>query len=350
MLKLVLITHDDLDAAGCRITFEIAYHHLKKGEDYIVVNCANSTVDQQVLETLAREDISDTTKFFFADITCSRGVLETMVKNGYEIRMFDHHRTNFWTTLVVNNAVIVEENELGIPQCGASLLYQYFCEGEYPYKDWRSDLSFTTPHKLMSVMIDSIRSSDTFEFKITNNMDAKKLNILFFMLGMERFCKKFVNKCLFYSDQNLFSGDELEFIDAKIENEQAIIDKFTLDDIYDTNVRGYRTAFLMKPTGANVSELAYQFLKANPQFDLFAYFSLFNGGEFSFRTQREDLDTGRVIAAPIGGGGHPKASGAPLDEVIKTAFFKILLDKMNGWQDIITVNKVPGSGDEPKEG
>lgn len=332
-MKKVLFTHDDLDGAGCRILYEIAHNEsgYVKGKDYTVVNCSNNNVNDKVKEAIDDKVVDEDTDVSFGDISPSLEILEELMKVTKEkVHIWDHHRTNFPCTSVVPWAVIIPENELGKMECGTSLMYQYFCMAEL--RNVYYDKSVFITSKLISLFVDTVRSYDTFEFKETGNMLAKRLQTLFFMLGMETFCSKFVSR-LTDGSEMMISSSEDEFIDAKLEAEKRVIDSITIKDIMDVNVRGYRTAFLMFPAGANISDLAYKFLQNHPEFEMFASFSLSNGGEFSFRTQKEDLDVGAVIASPIGGGGHPKASGAPVQQYIKDMLFNELVANMNGIYD-----------------
>lgn len=343
----ILFTHDDLDGAGCRIVFEIAHHNLKKGEDYDVINCSNNNINSKVEEALIKADSNDETMYinedttvYFGDICPSLENLETLMsRTNRKVEIWDHHRTNFPATQVVPNAVIIPENNIGKMESGTSLMYQYYCMYQYygvgaEQNDSINYFNRSGDKDLLSQLVENIRSYDTFEFKETGNIMAKKLQILFFLLGMDKFCDKYILRIKETNDgTDLITPTDMDFVDAKIEAEQKIIDSITPADIYDINIRGYRTAFLMTPTGANISELSYQFLQRYPEFEIFASFTLARGGEFSFRTQLEDLNLGDVIAAPIGGGGHPKASGAPVQKYIKDLLLSELVANMNGIYD-----------------
>jgi oligoribonuclease NrnB/cAMP/cGMP phosphodiesterase (DHH superfamily) len=80
-------------------------------------------------------------------------------------------------------------------------------------------------------------------------------------------------------------------------------------------IKGYKTAVRFSGGGMNISELAFQFLTKNPEIDVFVGINI-GGGELGFRCIRDDLDTGGIFAKPMGGGGHPKASGCPLPETL----------------------------------
>ena len=78
-----------------------------------------------------------------------------------------------------------------------------------------------------------------------------------------------------------------------------------------------------------MSELAHQFLTKHPEFDIFVSFSLWKGGEFSFRTIKDDLDLGKDVASPIGGGGHPKASGAQINDEFRDELMNMIINYLN---------------------
>lgn len=337
MLKHILFTHDDLDGAGCRVIFELFMGSLEKGKEFDVINCGNLSINTDVQNALDREDyIGEDTVIYFADI-CPSIEVATMLLNRFKrIVICDHHRTNFPITNVISDAIIMPEDSFGRLESGTSILYRYFCElmmrsnNEEEFKYLRS---FYTGRSgaILSFFVDTVRSYDTYEWKTTNNILAKKLQLLFFLLGMDRFCKKYVDRIrqdTIPSEELIIPGD-MEFIDAKLEFEQKIIDNITIGDVYDVEVMGLKTAFMITPIAANISEVAFQFLNKYPQFDLFASMTLARGGEFSFRTIRDDLDVGEFIAKPIGGGGHPKASGAPLPDYIKELLMEALLCHTN---------------------
>lgn len=326
MLKEVLLDHNDLDGAGCRIVFTIANMDKIEGKDFIIVNCSNNNVDDKTREVLQREDVDpNETTICFSDISGSRDVLEEIKEAGYKIMIWDHHRTNFFATWIIPDAIIKPENEMGKMESGTSLIFQYYAKLFTDSLDHK--LKYFNK-KLFVDLVDNIRSYDTFEFKETNNINAKKLNLLFFMLGIERFCKRYIERILSKENDNdeLFTANDNEFIDARLENEQRIIDSINKDHVYDVSIKGYKAAFLLSTGGANISEVSYQFLQKYPEYDLIIGFSFYlDGAAYSFRCTREDLDLGKTIALPIGGGGHPKASGAPIPKDILDQISNILL-------------------------
>lgn len=338
-MKHILFTHDDLDGAGCTIIYTLAHRKLKEGIDYAIFNCSNGTVDDAVRVALEEEIITADSIVTFADISASRDVLTNLKDNiKCEVFVFDHHRTNFFVEHILSDdhRRIIPENEFGRQESGTSILYKFYCELEFAKNPIYEGFTSSGNTDLFPIFVDTVRSYDTYEWKDTGNIEAKRLQTLFILLGMKRFCKIYTHILSKPAPKGgetfLISPIHSLFIDAKLENEQNIIDNFTADDVMITNVRGYLTAVLLKSTGANFSELGYQFLRKYPDIDVIAALSMFNGGEFGFRAAKEGIDTGKEIALPLGGGGHPFASGARLPEELKADLANIFIHFLNGYR------------------
>lgn len=338
-LERILFTHDDLDGAGCRVIFELAFGKGTKGIDFDVWNCSNGGIDSKVREAISTEVVDKDTVVWFGDISAGREALNEIQNVAKTVWVVDHHRTNFFVTHELrdpSHAIIVPENEFGQLQSGTSLLFQKLSEMVLePYSgiDKGAMTNGGPEHQeFIGLFVDTVRSYDTYEWKQTNNLIAKRLNTLFYLLGMERFCKMYLRllRDPFYKGDLIGTYDVQQFVDAKLEAEQKMIDTFGVDRIIDTTVRGYRTALLIGSCyPANFSELGNQFLTKHPEFDVIAQFTLSDGGTFGFRAVRDDIDIGKDIAAPIGGGGHPKAAGAPLSQELKEIFQEYLIAEMN---------------------
>lgn len=337
---IYLFTHDDLDGAGCRLVFELAFAHLGRGRGFSVINCSNVNVDEKVRETIAGKGINEDTIVWFGDISASREVLNELQDVAKSVWVVDHHRTNFFVEHELRepgHAIIVPEDKFGQMQSGTSLLFQKLSEMALSRtSDVNADaiLGGTKAHQeFVGLFVDTVRSYDTYEWKQTGNVTAKEINTLFYILGMERFCELYGRYLKDPNYEGGIIGDKVVqmFVDAKLEAEQKAIDEFTVDKIIDTTVRGYRTALLIGSCyPANVSELGNQFLAKHPEFDVFAQFTLSDGGSFSFRAIRDDIDIGKDIALPMGGGGHPKAAGAPMCKEVKEVLAEYIIAEMNG--------------------
>ena len=185
---------------------------------------------------------------------------------------------------------------------------------------------------MFSKFVDSVRSYDTYEWKKTNNIEAKKLNMYLYMLGMDYFCNRYINEITTGSSTDVIVGSEdvKVILETKLQNEKKIINSITPDDIYTLNINGYMIAFSFPVFGANVSELGNTFLSNYPEYDFFACMSLGNKeSQFQFRSCSNDLDLGVYVAAPLNGGGHPKAAGCPVPETMIDNIMNMIIDHLS---------------------
>lgn len=301
----VLFTHDDLDGAGCRIIYELAHQNVDPSQ-WKVFNCSITGIDKVVMKYLDGKSGYNVT---FADIGMKPDTYRFLMDGHHRVSVYDHHVSNLTLETYAGDTfkpVIIPENEFGVLQSGTSVMYQQLCmivDKDNPLIDKRLS-------EMIWKFVDTVRSYDIYEFKTTGNLDAKKMNTLFKMIGMDNFCNMYIERLLDPECHDLFDKYADMFIMAKINGEQSRIDKFTPKDVITLIAGNYQIAFAMSTHGTNVSELAYQFLKKYPEYCMFISYSTYaDGGAYSFRTVRDDIDLSK-IAGSIGGGGHPKAAGA----------------------------------------
>lgn len=327
-MKYLLFTHNDLDGAGCRIIFNYVFR--QNGE---VVICSNSDIDEKVLNALEGKILDRYNIIYFADICPSAEVLRRLTE--YNVRIYDHHVTNMYALGFADEyktfiARIVSETD-GKMESGTSLLADAII-GELVVK-------FDTP--MFHQLVDTIRSYDTYEWKKTNNLEAKKLQTLFHLMGLEAFCEYYENALINYQlkDVSFPMPAPIELIDRafipiienQLKQEQELINDFIeYGTVYPINIKGYNVALVLGVKGgANISELAVQYLNQHPEFDIMGiYMPYYN--TISFRCVRNDINIGEEICAPIGGGGHPKAAGVILTDAIENAITAAFSSFLNG--------------------
>ena len=309
--KFIGIFHDDLDGIGSRMMFDL--HHIEDNTEEWSSYCTSIDAIPKLIKHLEEtEELSRETIITFGDISPSIEDAKYLSYRVEKVEIYDHHPTAFPVQQVFPHAVIIPENTLGVKQCGTSLLYQHYAEIGSKY--------FTTygNQKLLSKFVENVRCYDNWEWKDTNNIEAKQLCMLYFMLGQERFMNRYLGRFMDEknTDESMFLRSDLDFIEARLENEQRSIDKLIdIDQYYQFSINGFSVAMIMDTKGANVSELGSQFLENNPDIDIFLLYSPHkDGGRLNFRTQKDNIDLGVDICKPLGGGGHPKAAGAPLEK------------------------------------
>lgn len=337
---IILITHDDLDGAGCHVVFEqMMYYSYHFHEIY---HSHNNTVDDDTKMIVSEHD-PNATNIIFADICPSKEVLLQLKKKKFDCVVLDHHPTNEYAKEVFPLSVIKSG-----PDCsGTSLLYEYLTEYVIgpTYNGKLNKVTEAYIEMLMTYFVEKITRWDTFEWKKHNDLDAKKLNDLLYIMKMNTFCK-YMRSQINLAQARIISGEkfdpfnmigffigdifldmleekqksEEEFIDGIIKNPKVIEFKLPETD--------YSAALMLAPNGVNISELATKYLAAYPKVDILIYY-MQQYNTLSFRTARDDIDCG-AICRKYGGGGHPKAAGCSMPDGFEYIILNNVEDYLEG--------------------
>ena len=303
-MRKILITHGDLDGAGCEIIFRLYYPDRINAA---IIHGYQEDINLKTKQILGNPNITPSdTEIYIADICPDRPLLEEMSSRGFTIHLLDHHQTNSWAKEVVKTAVVSDMQS----DSGASLLKGYLSLINH-------ESSNKIETKELEEFIDAVRSWDTWDWKRNNYFAPKQLCSLFFMLGYDRFVAHYLER---FTDSKwqgapLLLPEHLFFVDAKIESEQRSIDELTLDKAIQKEIKGYHCAIFLGIF--NISEASYQFLKKHRfDIDIIININLLRR-TISYRTLKDDIDVATVFAEPLNGGGHSKAAGSsiPMDKI-----------------------------------
>ena len=333
--EYMLVTHNDFDAAGCAIVYYVWRLNKKDPapDNDEVIYCSNFDVDEKIQEAMNDGRLGHNTKLIMADICCTVFKLEHLMswKDPGSILVFDHHKTNLPVIDILGKyaRIDLDLNSEGKKHSGASLLFH----------ELRSAISDKNCNfGLLCDVVEKARSYDTFQWKEDNDFEAKELQTLFFLLGMERFVNRYVNRIsklqIDIDASHLMIPSDKEFVDAKIEQEQRNIDGVNPDNVFTFDVKGYKTAIKFQSGGMNISELSHQFLNKYTEYDMFIGVNL-GEGSIAFRTTRDDLDTGmefarNIIANGRYGGGHPQASGCGIPNELRLEIINMIVNLIEG--------------------
>ena len=114
----------------------------------------------------------------------------------------------------------------------------------------------------------------------------------------------------------------LDMSHKKLEN--YIKDKNENIEVFTIN--GYKGGLVYAEQ--NFSELGNKLCEMNPKLDFIAMVEP-TKGFVSIRSRKDDIDVGKDIAVPLGGGGHAKSAGAPLKDEMKLLFRNALEDAVS---------------------
>ena len=296
-----LLSHNDLDGVGCGILAKIAF-----GKQVKVRYNSVSGLDREVEWFLENEDKE--TFLFITDLSVSEKNekrLEAFYQDGGKIQLVDHHKTALHFNEYEWGHVVVEDDE-GKLTSATSLFYEYLVTNR-----------LMEPSDSIAEFVELVRQYDTWEWEKNNNQHAQRLNALFFLMTIDEFEEKMIDRLL--SDDH-FHFDEFE---------KKLLD--LEEDKIERYIRRKRRELVQNETGdlfAGIvyaesyhSELGNELGKEYPHLDYIAILNI-GGKRVGFRTIHDHVDVSEV-AGQFGGGGHAKASGCSLN---KEAFQQFVLD------------------------
>ena len=117
-------------------------------------------------------------QLFITDLAVNEQIekkLDERFKNGGHVQMIDHHVTALHFNKYPWGKVVTEYDN-GKKTCATSLLYDYLIENK-----------LLEPTPALTEFVDLVRQYDTWEWDENDNILAKHLNDLFFMIGREQF-------------------------------------------------------------------------------------------------------------------------------------------------------------------
>lgn len=297
-----LYSHNDLDGVGCGIVAKYAF-----GDQVDVRYNSISGLNFQVERYLNRVPLQGNPDdmLFITDLTVSPELEERLdqhVREGGQVRLIDHHKSALhfndysWAQVDVHHAD-------GRLASATSLLYGYLIAN-----------GLIEPTETLNQFVEMVRLYDTWEWENENKIQAKRLNDLFYMVSLDEFEAKMVDRL---RTRNEFSFDEFE---------EKILDME--EDKIERYIRRKRREMIQTFIGDECagivyaesyhSELASELGTSNPHLDYIAILNM-GGRKMSLRTIHDHIDVSE-IAMRYGGGGHAKASGCTIGEEVYRLF------------------------------
>jgi uncharacterized protein len=287
-----LYTHNDLDGVGCGIVARIAF-----GKDVEIRYNSVMGLDYQIEKLLENEKNIKDDFLIITDLSVNDENLirlDDLAKNGGNVRLIDHHKTALHFNDYSWGRVKVQYED-GRLTAATSLLYEYLLEHE-----------LIQPSQALDEFVELVRQYDTWEWDQNENMKAKNLNDLFFMISIEEFEEKMTKR--------IMNSDTFEFDDFEqklLEMEEEKIERYVRRkkrEIVQTFIGQYCTGIVHAESYH--SELGNELGKEYPHLDYIAILNL-GGKKISFRTIHDHVDVS-AVAGKFGGGGHAKASGCSM--------------------------------------
>lgn len=308
-MKTLILTHKaDIDGLSPIIFLKL----IRDEVDTYLLNA--NDINMKITEIIKNKSYLKYDEIYVTDLTLNKESCELIMSTGNwdKFHTFDHHASN----LISNEysfGTAISTNSNGINECATSLFYKYLLK-LYPE-------TFNT--NALKDYTELVRLSDTWDWAKTNNLDANKLADLLSILGREEYIETYVD---FFKNNRDFCFTEKQIYLLGIEEKRI---KRYLEESEKTM---FHATLCGRPCGIVFAE-SHRSLLGNYLAEKYAYtldyIILINMQQgLSFRAHKNDVDVSKV-ASIYGGGGHVKASGAPLDNSLKREIIKLILKDNN---------------------
>lgn len=306
-MKIKLFTHVDLDGVGCAI---LARHVF--GDNVDVEYCDYNEINDKVGEFIHSES-HDYDMIFITDISVNENVakeIESYISD--KTVLIDHHPTAKWLNKykwanVEEFEISINPDEEYVKASGTSLFYDYL---------WRN---YELNNELLFELAEKIRRYDTWEWATKyNDIHAKQLNDLLYIVGKNNFVNRFVNNpsIELWDNEKFLLNIEQDRIKNYIKNKA--------EELRRANILNYKTGVVFAEQYH--SELGNVLAKQNPDLDFIVIINMASN-KVSYRGIKDDIDLGKDVAKIFGGGGHPKAAGSQFDEKLVDELINKIFDK-----------------------
>ncbi len=291
-----LYTHNDLDGVGCGIVARCAF-----GERIEVRYNSVQSLNPQVKRYL--DTYHDKPKkgelLFITDLSVTEENerrLDRHINNGGKVRLLDHHKTSLHLNRHPWATVLVDYDD-GRMSSATSLFYEYLVQHR-----------MLNPSTVLAEFVELVRQYDTWEWEKYDNLQAKRLNDLFFLLSLDDFEDRMVERL---QRQSTFAFTEFE--EKLLELEESKIERYVRRkrrELVQTFIADRCVGVVYAESYH--SELSHELGRSYPHLDYIAILNV-GGKKLSLRTIHDNVDVSE-IAITFGGGGHAKAAGCPLSE------------------------------------
>ncbi len=256
-----LLSHTDLDGVGCGVLAKLAF-----GDRIKIRYNSIASLNREVEWFLENEERN--THLFITDLSVNEENekrLEEFYQTGGKVQLLDHHKTALHFNEYEWGHVVVEDNE-GNLASGTSLFYEYLIENE-----------LIQTSNAVDEFVELVRQYDTWEWEKNNNQEAHRLNALFFLISIDEFEEKMVNR-LQNSDHFFFDEFEQKILDMEEDKVERYIRR-KRRELVQTSIGDYLAGIVYAESYH--SELGNELGKEYPHLDYIAMLNM-GGKELVF--------------------------------------------------------------------
>jgi oligoribonuclease NrnB/cAMP/cGMP phosphodiesterase (DHH superfamily) len=299
--RMIIFTDIDLDGLGCGLIAKLAfadkanvfyssYRNLNQRVEAVIKNPENNNVEIYITDLAVNEQVEKK--------------LEERFRQGKHVQMIDHHVTAMHFNQYKWGSVI-PEYETGKKTCATSLFYDYLIEHNIMERN-----------RALEEFIELVRQYDTWEWDENNNLTAKRLNDLFYIMSRELFEEEMLKRLTENADSFELTDTETMLLDIEEQKIHRYIHSKSRQ-LVQTFVDDYCVGIVHAEQ--YLSELGNELNNLYPHLDMIILLNI-GGKKMGFRTIHDEVNVAE-FAKGYGGGGHPKASGS---ELTREAFEKFV--------------------------
>jgi len=304
-MKTLIISHKaDVDGLSPVIFLKM----IREDLDVCLLNA--NDINPKIIEIIKNKTYLNYDEIFVTDLTLDKNSCELIMNTGHsdKFKSFDHHALN----LISNNypfGTAISTNSDGVNECATSLFFKYL-RNLYPEVFDKNCIADYT---------ELVRLGDTWDWAKTGNKDANKLGDLLNILGREEYISTFTD--FLKNNSEFFFTDSQKYL---LSVEEIRINRY----MEEAEKTMFHATLCGHPCGIVFAEQHRSLLgnylaeKYSYCLDFVVIINMQQG--ISFRCNKEDINVGK-IATIYGGGGHIKASGAPMDNSLKREVIKFIL-------------------------
>ncbi|MDR6122865.1 oligoribonuclease NrnB/cAMP/cGMP phosphodiesterase (DHH superfamily) [Bacillus sp. SLBN-46] len=303
-----LFTDIDLDGLGCGLIAKMAF-----GDKVNVYYCSYRNLNQRVESVITNPENAEE-EIYITDLAVNQLIkkkLEIRYQQGKHVQMIDHHVT----AMHFNQykwGFVKTEYETGNLTCATSLFYDYLIENQIIERN-----------TALEEFIELVRQYDTWEWDQNNNVTAKRLNDLFYILNREKFEEEMLKRLtenkesfMLNETENLLLDIEEQKISRYIHSKSRQMVQTFVDDYCVGVVHAEQY----------LSELGNALNNLYPHLDMIVLLNV-SGKKMGFRTIHDEVNVAE-FAKRYGGGGHPKASGSEMTSEAFKLFIENIFEFM----------------------
>lgn len=309
MRTLILSHKADIDGLSPVIFLKLIRERL----DVVLLNAGDACT--KIAEIIKNNSYKKYDEIYITDLTLDKRTCELIMSTGdsEKFHTFDHHAFD----LCANNypfGVAISKNTDGVNECATSLFYKYLCS-RYPK---------VFDNNAMKEYTELVRLNDTWDWAITNNIDAKNLSELQSILGRDNYIETYVNFLKVNTEHFYYTSDQKYLLKVEQDRINRYLEE-TEKTMFYANLLGKRCGIVFAESHRSILG-NYLTEKYSHLIDYVIIINMQQG--ISFRSRTDEMDVSQV-AKIYGGGGHVKASGAPMDNKLKKEVIKLILNNKN---------------------